>query len=151
MYAAITMSNNPMVIRWRLKMADEISGYLARLRVLTIRYTFCQTSATHVGTLWFNTSNLSASALWSVKDDRIYHCDLKRRFIFVQEMATASGLAGPADGSILSHWGRDRMAAISETTVSSAFSWMKTFEFQIKFHWSFFLKGQLTIFQHWFR
>ena len=31
------------------------------------------------------------------------------------------------------------------------FSWMKMFEFQLKFHWSLFLRVQLTIFHDWFR
>ena len=52
---------------------------------------------------------------------------------------------------ILTHWGRDKMDAISQTTSSSAFSWMKMFEFWLKFQWSLFLRAQLTIFQHWFR
>ena len=51
----------------------------------------------------------------------------------------------------LTHWGRDQMDAISQTTSSSAFSWMKMFEFRLKFQWSLFLRVQLTIFQHWFR
>ena len=51
----------------------------------------------------------------------------------------------------LTHWGRDKMAAISPTTLSIAFSWMKMLEFQLKFHWSLFLRVQLTMFQHWFR
>ena len=51
----------------------------------------------------------------------------------------------------LTHWGRDKMDAISQTTFSSAFSWMKMFEFRLKFHWSLFLRVQLTIIQHWFR
>ena len=51
----------------------------------------------------------------------------------------------------LTHWGRDKMNTISQTTLSSAFSWMKMFKFRLKFHWSLFLKVQLTIFQHWFR
>ena len=51
----------------------------------------------------------------------------------------------------LTHWGRDKMDAISQTTFSSAFSWMKMFEFRLKFHWSLFLRVQLTIFNHWFR
>ena len=38
----------------------------------------------------------------------------------------------------LTHWGRDKVAASSQTTFSSAFSWMKTFESQIKFHWNMF-------------
>ena len=51
----------------------------------------------------------------------------------------------------LTHWGWDKMAAISQTTLSNPFSWMKIFEFRSKFHWSLFLRFQLTIFQHWFR
>ena len=51
----------------------------------------------------------------------------------------------------LTHWGRDKMAAISQTTLSTPFLWMKMFEFRLKFHWSWFPRVQLTIFQHWFR
>ena len=53
--------------------------------------------------------------------------------------------------SLLNHWGRDKIDAISQTTFSNAFSWMKMFELRLKFHWSLFLRVQLTIFQHWFR
>ena len=51
----------------------------------------------------------------------------------------------------LTHWGRDKINAILQTTFSDASSWMKMFEFWLKFHLSLFLKVQLTIFQHWFR
>ena len=51
----------------------------------------------------------------------------------------------------LTHWGRDEMDAISQTTLSNAFSWMKMFAYRLKFHWSLFLRVQLTISQHWFR
>ena len=51
----------------------------------------------------------------------------------------------------LTYWGRGKSAAISQTTFSNAFSWMKMNEFRIKFHWSLFLGAQLTILQHWFR
>ena len=51
----------------------------------------------------------------------------------------------------LTHWGRDKMDVISQTTLWSAFSWMKMFEFRLKFHWRLFVRVQLTIFQHWFR
>ena len=44
-----------------------------------------------------------------------------------------------------------QMDAISQTTFSNAFSLMKMFEFQLKFHWSLFPRVQLTIFHHWFR
>ena len=56
-----------------------------------------------------------------------------------------------SQGVLLTHWDRDKMAAISQTILSNAFSWMKMLEFQLKFHWSLFLRVQLTIFQHWFR
>ena len=52
---------------------------------------------------------------------------------------------------LLTHWGRDKMDAVSQTTLWSAFSSMKMFEFLLKFHWSLFLRVQLTIFHHWFR
>ena len=51
----------------------------------------------------------------------------------------------------LTHWGRDKMDAIFQMTVSNGFSWMKMYEFRLKFHWSLFPRVQLTIFQHWFR
>ena len=40
---------------------------------------------------------------------------------------------------------------ISQKTFSDVFSWMKNFVFWLKFHWSLFLRAQLTITQHWFR
>ena len=43
-----------------------------------------------------------------------------------------------------------QMNAISQTTFSNAFSWIKMFEFRLKFHWSLFSMVQLTIFQQWF-
>ena len=49
--------------------------------------------------------------------------------------------------SSFTHWGRDNMAAISQTT----FSWMKMYKFQLRFHWSLFSCVQLTIFQRSFR
>ena len=35
----------------------------------------------------------------------------------------------------LTHWGRDEMNNISQTTFSNVFSSMKMFEFRLKFHW----------------
>ena len=44
------------------------------------------------------------------------------------------------------HWGRDKIAAISQMTFSNVFSSMKMFQFQLKFHWRLLLRIQLTIF-----
>ena len=51
----------------------------------------------------------------------------------------------------VTHLGRDKMNAISQTTFSNAFSWIKMFEFWLNFHWSLYPRVQLTMFQHWFR
>ena len=51
----------------------------------------------------------------------------------------------------LTHWGRDKMAFISQTTLSNAFSLIKMYEFRLRFHWNLFPRIQLIIFQHWFR
>ena len=50
----------------------------------------------------------------------------------------------------LTHWGKDKMADISQT-FSNVFSWMKIYEFRLTFHWSLFLRVKATIFHHWFR
>ena len=51
----------------------------------------------------------------------------------------------------LTHPPLDKMAAISQTIFSDAFSWIKSFVFWLKFHWSLFLRVQLKVTQHWFR
>ena len=51
----------------------------------------------------------------------------------------------------LTHLPMQKMIAISQTTFSNAFSWMKSFVFCLKFHWSLYLRVQLTVRQCWFR
>ena len=53
--------------------------------------------------------------------------------------------------TFLIHQDRDKMVAISQTTFSKTFSWMKIFEFRLVFHWSLFLRAKLTISQHYSR
>ena len=43
------------------------------------------------------------------------------------------------------------MAAVLRTTFSNSFSWMKIFEFRLKFRRNMFPGVQLTISEHWFR
>ena len=42
------------------------------------------------------------------------------------------------------------MDKILQTIFSNVFSSMKMVEFRLKFHWSWFLRVQFIIFQHWF-
>ena len=51
-------------------------------------------------------------------------------------------------GHHLTHWGWDNMAAIFQRTFSNVFSWMKMYEFRLRFHWYLFLTFKLTISQH---
>ena len=44
----------------------------------------------------------------------------------------------------LTHWGRDKMAAISQTTFPNTCHRMKIYEFRLTFHWSLFLRLNLT-------
>ena len=46
--------------------------------------------------------------------------------------------------SDLTHWGRDKMDANSQTIFSNAFSWMKMFQLRLKVHWSLFPKGPIN-------
>ena len=48
----------------------------------------------------------------------------------------------------LKHWGGDKMATFIQMTYSIAFSWIKMYEFWLRFHWGLFLRVQLTMFQH---
>ena len=52
---------------------------------------------------------------------------------------------------VLTQWGWDNMAAISQMTLSNTISLMKMLEFWSNFHWSSFLRVQSIIFKHWFR
>ena len=52
--------------------------------------------------------------------------------------------------TILVHWGQDKMAAISQMALSTAFSLMKMYECRLIYHWNLFLRFELTILQHWF-
>ena len=51
----------------------------------------------------------------------------------------------------LTHLPLDKMAAISQTIFSCAFSWMKSFVSWFRFHRNLFLMVQLMITKHWLR
>ena len=45
---------------------------------------------------------------------------------------------------LLKHWGRDKMAAIAQTTFSNAFSWMKMYKFHLKCFFDLRLNKRLS-------
>ena len=98
--------------------------------------------------------------------DDIFKCNSLNEYLYILiQVSLKFVLEGPIDSksslfwvmawcnswlTVLTHWGRDKMAANWQTTFSNAFSWMKMFEFWLNFHWRLFWKVQLTICQHWF-
>ena len=70
-------------------------------------------------------------------------------FIF-KKLSLRQGSGLPGALASLTHWGRYKMDAISQTTFSSAFLEWRCLNSDRKFHWSVFLRVQLTIFHHWF-
>ena len=51
-------------------------------------------------------------------------------------------------GELVNTLGLKKMATIFQTIFSNTFSWMKIYEFWLRFHWSLFVRVQLTTFQH---
>ena len=78
-------------------------------------------------------------------DGKYWLCwgDLSRFFVAFAEIQTY--------WTPLTHWDRDKIAVISQTTFSNAYSWIKMNEFCLRFHWNLFLVFEFTIFNHWFR
>ena len=74
--------------------------------------------------------------------------EIELNWLAVKNMVAGKQEMGP---QTLTHWGRDKMAAISQMTLSNGFSWMKMLEFRSRFHWSLFPRVKLKIFQFWFR
>ena len=44
----------------------------------------------------------------------------------------------------LSHWGRDKMTTVSQTTFWNVCYWIKMYEFWLRIHWGMFLKGLIN-------
>ena len=59
-------------------------------------------------------------------------------------MFTRSAPAYHLELGIVTHWGRDKMAAKSQTTSSNAFSWMKMYEFLLKISLKFVPRGPIN-------
>ena len=58
----------------------------------------------------------------------------------------------PLHQYLISHLPLNKKAdGIWQMIFSTAFLWMKSFVFWLRFNWSLFLRVQLTITQHWFR
>ena len=77
-------------------------------------------------------------------------CVFFQKGSLVRGQNCACSYPGPwySQANVKTHLPLDKMAAILQTVFSDVFSWMKSFVFWIKFHWSLFLKVQLSINLH---
>ena len=74
-------------------------------------------------------------------------------FCYYQRIAKPEFGSGPFCLSlhVLTHWGQDKVAVIFQTTFSNEFSWMKMYQFRLRFHWSLLPRVKSTRFHPWFR
>ena len=84
----------------------------------------------------------TCSPLWyGILKLRMTHPDTRTEYVWRWKR----GLHSDTDRS------RDKKAAVSQTTLSNAYSWTKIYVLILRFHWSLFLGFKLTIFLHLFR
>ena len=71
--------------------------------------------------------------------------------VFISKIASLRLQLDLPEVNELTDWVQDKMAAIFQITFSDAFSGMKMYRFQLRFHWRLFPRVQITIFQYLFR
>ena len=59
----------------------------------------------------------------------------------IREICQLTAVIDCTHSETLTHWGWDKMADISQTTFSNAFSWMQTHRIRLIFHGSLFLRS----------
>ena len=106
------------------------------------------TSLTGTGTPWVSRSKLLAC---SVAECQYIHFGVcfTRNSIVTCDMYWPMLMETYKTSHLLTHWGRDKTAAVSLTTLPNAFSWMKGLQLRLKFHRGLFLGTQFTIKARW--
>ena len=125
----------------KFKMADAISPYLAvscGLTFICISLVISWYAIDFFHSIWFQQCHCSQQGH---TDTTVICLNLYWQWL-VTYLASSHWQI-----QCLTHWGRDRMAAIFQMTCWSGFLWMKMHEFRLRFHWSLFLGVQLIIFQ----
>ena len=102
----------------------------------------------HFATIWFGKTFWNG--LWYYMY-MIYHTITVLFDVSIKTFKTKIALENGVLKGYLTHWGWNKMAPIFQMAFWNAFSGMKMYEFQLKFHWSLFLSIRLTMPQHWFR
>ena len=99
--------------------------------------------------MWYFMISQNTKLMWSIA--RVWHNTLWYGYTKAEYLSEQHHYYHIMMNNLSTHWGRDKMAAIFQTTFSNACSWMKMYEFRLRFHWSFFPRVKLTIFHNWFR
>ena len=86
--------------------------------------------------------NWRCDEMWHVNTTNSQHLPATNHFTVTPLSTKSTWIEGKE--ALLTHWGRDKMAAISQMTFSNAFSWMKKYQFRLRFHRSLFLWFEIS-------
>ena len=111
---------------------------------------------------WWQMAGISVSDFCLMRCDKVHLLDLwvRRHTLLLILANIKEGVyctsAGELRTQLLIDYGFNtlrlrQIVAILQMTISNAFSWLKMYEFWLRFQWSLFLKFELIIFHHWFR
>ena len=128
----VVVTNKKLQSKMRLEVRDQLITHVHLLNLV-------------MHTLVFNTKQMIAST--EPHSLKWHHAFLRRDTKGFKILSSTN----KCQLAQLTHWGRDKMAAIFQTTFSNAFSWTKMLELRVIFHWTVFFMAQLIISQHWFR
>ena len=128
-YRNVTFDVNRTVVKWNYNLKKWPSCW----RVNTVLQARCQKHG------WMDTLYEAMTLfLWNISQANK-----------IEDIVCKSTTLESINTSI--HWGRNKMAAISQTTFRNAFSWIKRCEIWFKFHFNLFPMVQVTIRLHLFR
>ena len=92
----------------------------------------------HALTHWGRVTHICVGNLTIIDPDNGLSPGRRQAIIWTNAGLLLIGPLGTNFNEILTHWGRDKMDAISQTTFSNPFSSMKMHELRLRFHWSLF-------------
>ena len=130
-----------------LKHLSSLKCHSSFLKKLTVnpKSGFNQKPKNHFSTNDYN----QLQDLLSTKLPSVNVSQVKRKQVQSAAMEFGQVITSPNDArkyrSVLTHWGRDKMATILQRILSNTFALIRMLEFQLKSYWNLFSRVQLII------
>ena len=138
-------------VKWRRKYISIMpNAGRTSAHVLEIIIPFGSGSGTVYLKTWWLISMVAFSYILCIRLTRLVVNVIVNR-IDIQEMSAQRSVVQYAMILVFTHWGRDKMATIFQTTFSNVFSFIERFVFWFELHWSLFQRVLFTINRQWFR